>query len=226
MGHSDDVHSGEGGAAADHTVALLEQALAQMVNILAAVTPEDGSLPTPCVKWNVSELVRHLALSDLPNFAVSARGEAADWARQPGDLAERWLQGVREDARRLSGIWRAADLDRPVASMGGRTAPLRDRADQQIAELAVHAWDLVQSLGPGRALELDAAVAEHALGWGRRMLRPEFRGPDGAFGAEVPVPADEPAYDRLAGWFGRDPRWSPRAAPDSEQPGQGSPGGA
>jgi len=28
-------------------------------------------------------------------------------------------------------------------------------------------------------------------------------------GAEVPVPDDAPAYDRMAGWFGRDPGWTP-----------------
>ena len=45
------------------------------------------------------------------------------------------------------------------------------------------------------------------------MLRPEFRGPDKAFGLEVPVSPDTPAYDRLAGWFGRDPGWAPAAQP-------------
>jgi hypothetical protein len=29
------------------------------------------------------------------------------------------------------------------------------------------------------------------------------------FEAEVPVPEDAPVYDRLAGWFGRDPGWAP-----------------
>jgi uncharacterized protein (TIGR03086 family) len=94
-----------------------------------------------------------------------------------------------------------------VAGPGGE-APLRARADQQITELAVHDWDLARATGqqPGG---LDPALAEHALAWSRGMLRPEFRGPDKAFGLEVPVPDDAPVYDRLAGWFGRDPGWTP-----------------
>jgi hypothetical protein len=43
-------------------------------------------------------------------------------------------------------------------------------------------------------------------------MRPESRGPGKAFGPEVPVPDDAPSYDRLAGWFGRDPAWTPSSA--------------
>ena len=105
----------------------------------------------------------------------------------------------------MRAAWRAADLDRLVTGPGGE-APLRFRADQQITELATHDWDLAKATGQVPA-ELDPALAEHALRWSRGMLRPEFRGPDKAFGVEVPVPDDAPAYDRLAGWFGRDPGW-------------------
>jgi hypothetical protein len=57
--------------------------------------------------------------------------------------------------------------------------------------------------------DLDPRLAEHALNWSHQVLRPEHRGSVNAFGAEVSVPLDAPAYGRLAGWFGRDPRWSP-----------------
>jgi uncharacterized protein (TIGR03086 family) len=102
--------------------------------------------------------------------------------------------------------WQAADLDSLVAGPGGEV-PLRMRADNQVTELAVHDWDLARATGQQLA-DLDPALAEHALAWSRGMLRPEFRGPDKAFGVEVPVPDDAPAYDRLAGWFGRDPGWT------------------
>ncbi len=93
---------------------------------------------------------------------------------------------------------------------GGGQAPLRGRADQQITELAVHCWDLVKATG--QKAGLDPALAEHALAWSQQTLRPEFRGPGKAVGPEVPVPPNAPVYERLAGWFGRDPRWAPPPA--------------
>lgn len=168
-----------------------------------------SSLPTPCSGWDVQALVRHLG-QGLRNFTISARGETADWQAPDGELDDDWAQAFRDGAQRLLDTWRAADLDRPVATPGGGQAPLRSRADQQIAELAVHIWDLVKATG--QESDLEPALAEHALGWSQQMLRPEFRGPDKPFGVEVPVPTDAPSYDRLAGWFGRDPVWTPRSA--------------
>jgi uncharacterized protein (TIGR03086 family) len=104
-------------------------------------------------------------------------------------------------------VWRVADLEEQVAQPGGGRPALGGRVDQQIAELAMHDWDL--TVATGQHADLDPVLADHALGWSHQVLRPEFRGPDRAFGAEVPVPPDAPAYQRLAGWFGRDPGWTP-----------------
>lgn len=142
----------------------------------------------------------------LRNFLLAARGETPDWQLPPDQLGADWAADFRAAAAQLRDVWRAADLDRPVTMPGGGQAPLRGRADQQIAELAVHGWDLARATG--QQADLDPAVARHALGWSQQMLRPEFRGPDKAFGPEVAVSADAPIYQRLAGWFGRDPEWT------------------
>ncbi len=190
-------------------VALLNRALDQADNVLAQIQKGQEALPTPCAEWDVRALIRHITRTDLPNFTAGARGEAPQWGVQPEELGADWLQDFRDGAQELKRTWAAADLDQQVPSMGGREAPLRSRADQQIAELAMHSWDLLKATG--LTLELDPALAEHGLDWSRGMLRPEFRGPDKAFGVEVPVPAEAPSYDRLAGWFGRDPAWTPEA---------------
>jgi uncharacterized protein (TIGR03086 family) len=186
---------------------LVGRALDQTGAIIAAIPVGQAGLATPCPVWDVRTLVRHVVGQDLRNFVVSARGETADWQAPADELGEDWAADFRAGAARLMDVWRAADLDQPVATPAGGRAPLRGRADQQIAELAVHGWDLAQATGqqPG----LDAALARHALSWSRQMLRPEFRGPGRAFGPEVPVPPDAPIYRRLAAWFGRDPGWTP-----------------
>jgi uncharacterized protein (TIGR03086 family) len=188
------------------TIALLERALDQTAGLIDAIDVSQAALATPCAGWDVRALVSHLAGQDLRNFLVSARAEAADWQTPADELGDDWAAAFQDRAAPLRAAWRAADLDRLVTGPGGE-APLRLRADQQITELAVHDWDLAKATG--QPTGLDPALAEHALRWSRQMLRPEFRGPDKAFGLEVPVPEDAPVYDRLAGWFGRDPGWTP-----------------
>jgi len=189
------------------TVALLERALDQTAVIIGAIGGDQATLETPCPDWDVRALVRHVIGQDLRNFIVSARGQTADWRAPADGFGEDWVAAFRDRAGQLLEVWHAADLDQPVAMPGGGQAPLGIRADQQIAELAMHGWDLVKATG--QHADMDPRLAERALGWSQRMLRPEMRGPDRAFGAEVPVPPEAPAYDRLAGWFGRDPGWTP-----------------
>jgi uncharacterized protein (TIGR03086 family) len=188
------------------TIAVLEGALDQTAGLIAAIDAGQAGLATPCAGWDVRTLVSHLAGQDLRNFLVSVRGEAADWQAPADDIGDDWAEAFQDRAALVRAAWQAADLDSLVAGPGG-AAPLRMRADQQIAELAMHDWDLARATGQ-QVDGLDPALAEHALAWSHGMLRPEYRGPDKAFGVEVPVPDDAPAYDRLAGWFGRDPGWT------------------
>lgn len=176
------------------TLPLLERALGQTEAIIAAIRPEQATLPTPCPQWTVRDLVEHLVGRGLGNFTAVARGETIDWTAPPKPLGGDWAAEFASGAQQLLAAW-----NRPDA------ADATVRIDQQVAELAVHGWDLVTATGVD--VPLDDEIAEHALAWSRGMLRPEHRGPDKAIGPEVPVPADAPAYARLVGWFGRDPSW-------------------
>ena len=197
------------------TVALLERALDQTAGLIAAIDPGQAGLATPCAGWDVRTLVSHLAGQDLRNFLVSARARPPTGTAPAEEIGDDWAAAFRDRAAPVRAAWRAADLDRPVTGPGGE-APLRMRADQQITELAMHDWDLARATGqrwPGWTRRWPSTRSR----WSRGMLRPEFRGPDKAFGVEVPVPDDAPAYDRLAGWFGRDPGWTPGRADASER---------
>jgi uncharacterized protein (TIGR03086 family) len=193
------------------TLQLLQRAIDQVATVVSGVHGDQADRPTPCRSWSVRELVAHIGL-EMENFTVVAEGGTPDWKRPPAPVEGDVAVALDDRRRRLADAWSAADPERTVEVAPGTEAPLISRADQQIAELCIHAWDLARATGQSE--DLDEEPAERGLRWARGMLKPEYRGSeeDGrSFGPEVTVPADAPVYQRLAGWFGRDPGWRPGA---------------
>jgi hypothetical protein len=85
--------------------------------------------------------------------------------------------------------WRAAGDGEPGSPL-----------DWQLAELAVHTWDLATALGDSTA-GLMPEVAERGLAFMRSGLTDDNRG--AAFGPEQPPPAEGDAYARIAAFAGR-----------------------
>jgi len=176
-----------------------------VAELIARIPPDKATSPTPCPSWDVGALVNHV-YSDIPKFTTGARGERPDWSRPEEHIGNDWVADFRAAAAALLAAWRAADPQKLVPMPGGGEQPLLNLADNQTAEFAVHAWDIARATG--QSTDLDPDVGYRALTYGRQNLRPEFRGGTGStFGQEVPVPDDAPIYDRLAGWFGRNPDW-------------------
>jgi len=185
-------------------VSLLSRALDQAGALVAGTRADQADLPTPCHSWDVAELVTHL-VHGLRQFTVRASGASPDWTAPRADVEGDPAEAFRAGADGLVAAWRAAgDLDGTVELPGMGEVPARFPVDQQIAELAVHAWDL--AVATGQSTDLDPEVAQTALAWARGTLQPGFRGSEEegkAFGPEVTVPEDAPVYDRLAAFFGR-----------------------
>lgn len=190
-------------------VAMLSKALDQADAVLTGIHAEQLGQPTPCPDWDVEALVRHV-LTGLGNALETARGGSPDWSRAPEPLDEQWLAEFRARSDDLVHAWHQAGPQTGTVELPGLgEVPARFRVDHRTAELAVHAWDLRQATG--QRTELDPEVAETALGFMSAALSPAARGEHHgvvAFGSEVPVPADAPAYDRLVAFAGRDPAWS------------------
>jgi uncharacterized protein (TIGR03086 family) len=190
-----------------HPLTLLSKALDQTGTVIAAIQEDQRALPTPCRSWDVEALTQHL-LDDLEKFAVRARGGTPDWSTaKAGERETDVTDAYRKGADELLAAWRqAGDLTGAVELPGLGKVPARFPVDQQIAEFAVHSWDLARAVR--QPTDLDPEVGAAALGWASKALRPEFRGDEAdgkAFGIEVSVPADAPVYDRLAAFFGRTP---------------------
>lgn len=173
----------------DSPVDQLARALDQAARALDAVGDDNADRPTPCSDWTVRQLAGHVA-SGPATWARMARGEEVDWSAIPDVADGEWASTFR------------AGADELLATMRRLPEDQQGVVGFQVAEYAVHSWDLAR--GTGADLALDDSLAETGLAAMRGGLTDDRRG--GAFGAEVPVADDAPAYERLAAFSGRTPR--------------------
>lgn len=184
----------------------LSQVLGLAGSLIERIRPEQAALATPCRLWDVRALVTHL-VNDTGQFTVAATGGRPDWDAPQAEIGSDWAGAFRVGATQVREAWqRAGDLSQEVDLPIGRV-PKSFVASQQIAEFAVHSWDLATATG--QRADFPAEACEVALAWAKGALLPQFRGDEAsgmAFGPEVPVSGDAPAEDRLAAFFGRHPQ--------------------
>ena len=174
-------------AAPNESIVVLSRALDQAGDVLAAVHPDQLGQPTPCGDWDVAQLIGHLVNAPV-RFLEMARGAEPDWSAAPRPVAGNWVADFRSNADDLIHYWHQA----------GATADA-GQVDWQIAEIAVHTWDVARATDQSPSLLPE--VAERGLAFMSAMLTPENRGK--AFAPPVGVPDDASVYDRLAAFAGR-----------------------
>jgi uncharacterized protein (TIGR03086 family) len=170
------------------TLRVLVHALDQAGDVLDHVHADRTADPTPCAEWDVGALADHLVQAPL-NFLTMMRGEKPDWKAPNPHLTESWAAVYRVHADDLIHAWHELEGDPPVP------------AEWQVAELAVHAWDLAVAIG-FQLDRLDSEVARVGLGFMQANMSADKRG--GAFGPEVDPPDDAGPYDALAAFAGRE----------------------
>jgi len=186
--------------------------LDELADLVGNVTPDAFARPTPCPDYDVAGLRTHV-LGWLPVFATAltdpAGSERPDPAahQAPGDPAAAAAE-VRDAAAQVEKALAGGVEDGPVRLLGGEL-PGRTVVDMLVAEVVAHGWDLARATG--RPWQPSDALCARAHASMSGMLKPEYRGPDKPFGAEVTVPPDAPALDRLLAFSGRTPSWQPPA---------------
>jgi uncharacterized protein (TIGR03086 family) len=177
----------------------LDRALAATEAIVTGVRADQWAAPTPCTELDARGVLNHLVRGNLLFVAIIRGGPPP----APGIdyLGRDPLAAFRQAAAELREAFAAPGVLEAVYQAPFGTGPGVRLAHVRVVEVLVHGWDLARATG--QPTDFPEDVAERALAGSRRALTSRPEGPGAPFGAEVPVPPDAPAVDRLAGFLGR-----------------------
>jgi len=162
--------------------------------VLAKVTSDQLSSPTPCPEWNVKALIDHV-IAGNQRVVERAGGQLAPLPEDPGAAHRTSAKAAQETFAEPQALTRTYRL--PIGEISG-TAFLELRT----SDLLTHAWDL--AVATGQPTDLDPELAEYVLAFSTQMMsRPGLRGDGRPFGAEQPCGNERAAADRIAAFLGR-----------------------
>lgn len=178
-----------------------------MAALLAGVTDEQLTAPTPCEDYTLGDLIDHVdglsqaftnaALKDFPEGG--SQGPSGDASR----LGDDWRTRIPARLKALAEAWQAPAAWEGTTAAGGFDLPAEIAGTVALNELVVHGWDVAVSTG--QPFDPAPATLEPSL----HLLTPQDAdSPDGFFGPIVAVPESAPLLHRVLGLSGRDPQWS------------------
>lgn len=188
--------------------------------IIAGVRPDQLDLPSPCVEFNVKELLAHLVFV-LHRVAAIGRGEEAF---APGSMADPvvehvdWAADWLAAAAIVDDVWSDNALLERTVVLPWATMTGAEMLAMYVSEISTHTWDVARATGQNPAW--DDGVCQLALDAMHRDLPMGDRAPlweafvanapanfqfDPPFANAVAVAVDAPLIDQLVAWTGRQP---------------------
>ncbi|SNR55911.1 TIGR03086 family metal-binding protein [Blastococcus mobilis] len=179
---------------------------AEVTRVVAGVRDDQLGDPTPCEGTSVAALLDHLVGLTMA-FRLAAEKEefAGGPSADAAHLAPDWRTRLPAQLAELSAAWRKPSAWEGTAEVAGVRMPAPAMAAVALNEVLVHGWDL--AVATGQPYTADPAGVQACLEMVGDRSDPTAE-PEGLFGPVVPVPDDAPAFDRLLGLTGRDPRWA------------------
>jgi len=161
----------------------------------------DWEAPAPVAGWTARDVVGHL-VEWFPGFLAGGGVVMTPGPAVADDPVAAW----RRHARAVQDLIESRGEESFTHPVAG-THRLAEAVDRfYTADVFMHTWDLARATGQQAALDADFAAA---LLEGMRPIEELLRS-SGQYGAPVAVAADAPVVDRLMGFIGRDPAWTPR----------------
>jgi uncharacterized protein (TIGR03086 family) len=176
-----------------------DHALAATEAVVAGIGPGQWQAPTPCTELDVRAVVNHLVSGNLM-FAALVRSEPLP-ERGADQLGDDPPGSFQRAGRELREAFTAPGVLETVFTAPFGTAPGSALVHVRIVELLTHGWDLARATG--QKADFPDDLAERTLAATRHQLAARPEGPGAPFAAEVTVPDDAAAIDRLAGFLGR-----------------------
>ena len=161
--------------------------------VLANVTPDQLSSPTPCPEWDVKALIDHVIVGNR-RVVERAGGNVPPLSGDLGAAHRTSAKAAQETFAEPQALSRTYQL--PIGEIPG-TAFIGLRT----GDLLAHAWDL--AVATGQPTDLDPELAEYVLAFSKQMMSPGLRGDGRPFGEEQACGDERPAADRVAAFLGR-----------------------
>jgi uncharacterized protein (TIGR03086 family) len=163
--------------------------------VLANVSPEQFSAPTPCSEWTIRDLIEHV-IGGNEHVGIWS-GSNEEPAVRPDDIvaAHRAAAAAAHEVfARPDGMSMTFKL--PFAEIPGQMF-----IGMRTSDVLTHAWDLAAA--SGQSTDLDPELAAEQLAAVRAFVGPQFRGPGQPFGEEQPCSSGRTPADQLAAFLGR-----------------------
>lgn len=179
---------------------LLERALGYTRFSLVLVRPEVMTAPTPCVGWDVHDLLVHMNDS-LVSLHEAGTVRTVRLTPHRPDGGDDLVGSLRRLACELLADWSAEQPEGNIL-VNGRQLTSGVLAAAGALEVAVHGWDLAVACGEARPLP--RGLAEDLLRVTPVLVTEDDR--RRRFAAPLPAPDDADPSARLLAYLGRDPR--------------------
>lgn len=198
-------------------LALYDRSLDDFRGILALIDDRSLHLPTPCVGWDVSDLLDHVVEENIkfhaavagsagvprPAAGRSSSGPAAapGSAREPGsessidaleDIHSQWGESVAA----LRKAFTEAQPEAPAQLAGFPGVTVELALQMQLLDTVVHAWDLAQALGLDHRPATD--LASFVAGFATVIATRSPDGTSGVFARPLPAASSDSWESALA----------------------------
>ena len=189
-------------------VSLDAQAVRASMELVAGVTADDLSRPTPCRAWTLYGLLAHMATQHY-GFAAASRGESDPMVWKLRDLGDDPVKAYLASAEHVLTAFAedgVTERQFPLVEFGPDASfPGQQAISFHFIDYVVHSWDVAKSLGTTASftpevLETATAVAQVVPTGDIRLT------PGSAFAPDLPWSGDDP-LDRIVAHLGRSPKW-------------------